>query len=159
MPSSQSLSTIIVAVTLGVAGCSTVCDRESLPNKGDASTPENLVSLVLYACQNHCWRVLYDHASEKTRAKYSYVEFRIGFPDMKAPGSEEKIVDLVASSSLDVVSHWHWGERYRLAILSHKTGDESQDLNVVLVQEQDEDGNAEWHVALAEQMDRKVPFD
>jgi hypothetical protein len=150
---------LAIVLALALAGCTTVCDREMLPHAGDASTPENLVDLVVYSCKNHCWRVLYDHASERTRAEYGYVKFRIGFPDLKAPGSDEKVVDLVASSTPDVVSHSHIGDNYRLAYLTRKVGSESKDLNVLLILETDDDGKPEWHVALSEQVAKKVPFE
>lgn len=145
---------------LALAGCSTVCDREQLPNAGDASTPEHLLDLVVYACKNHCWRLLYDHASEATRAEYGYLKFRVGFPEAKQPDSDRKIVDLLAASRPDVVSHYsQLGDRYRLGYLSHDVGGESRDLNVLLVLEADEDGKPEWHVAVHEQVQHKIPFE
>jgi hypothetical protein len=144
---------------LALAACSTVCDRDALPNRGDASTPEHLLELVVYSCQNHCWRTLYDHASVKTREQYGYVKFRLGFPDLKAPGSDEKVADLVASSRPDVVAHSHLGDNFRLGYLTRTVGSESKDLNVLLILETDDEGKPEWHVALAEQVERKVPFE
>jgi hypothetical protein len=152
----QLLAAALLAL---LAGCSTVCDRDALPNHGDASTPEHLVELMLYSCKNHCWRTLYDHASEKTRDEYGYVKFRLGFPELKAPGRDEKVVDLVAASTPDVIAHYSaGGERYRLAYLQHAHDGETEDLNILLVLETDDDGKPEWKVALSEQVARKVAF-
>jgi hypothetical protein len=151
---------IACAVLAATAGCSSLCDRERLPFQGDASSPEHTVAIAQYACKNECWSALYDLTSAKTREKHSYIEFRLGFPRLTVPGGEEKVATLVAATSPDVlVSHWHWGERWRLAILTLPTGEGSRDLNVLLVQEKGEDEKLEWHVALQEQVDKKVAFD
>ena len=137
-----------------LVGCSTVCDREFLPNKGDVSTPEHTCQLLQYGCQKECWSLLYDLMSEKTRDKYSYIKFRVGFPDLKAPGREETVRELVARTGETLVAHSHLGDNYRLAYLSYQEKGESKDLNVLLIQE-----GIEWHVALEEQVEKKVAFE
>ncbi|MBI3724514.1 hypothetical protein HY251_11255 [bacterium] len=150
---------LLAGAVLAAAGCGTY-DRERLPFAGDASTPERTVAIVQHACRTETWGALYDLASDKTREKYSYVEFRMGFPRLKVPGSAETVCSLVARTSNDVlVSHWHWGEKWRLAILTVGEGDGAKDLNVLLVQERKDDEKLEWHVALAEQVEKKVAFD
>jgi hypothetical protein len=145
----------VLALVLLTAACSTVCDKDKLPNGGDTSTPEHVAALLQYGCQNECWSLLYDLMSEKTRDKYSYVKFRIGFPDLKAPGHDtETVRGLVARTKDVLVSHSHLGDEYRLAYLTYQDGTESKDLNVLLIQE-----GTEWHVALEEQVEKKVAFE
>lgn len=139
---------------LVVAGCSTVCDKEKLPAGGDVTTPEHTVAILQYGCRNECWSTLYDLMSEKTRDKYSYVTFRVGFPGLKPPDREETVHELVARTNEVLVSRSHLGDNYRLAYLTYKQGGESKDLNVLLIQE-----GAEWHVALEEQVEKKVAFE
>ncbi len=154
----RALALIIIATLL--AGCSSVCDREKMPHAGDASTPENLARIVQYACRNECWSTLYDVVSAKTRDKYSYVEFRVGFPRLEAPGREgEKVAALVARTGDVLVARSHLGPEFRLAYLTYKEGRDEKDLNVLLIEEKDDDGKPEWHVALQEQVDRKVAFE
>ena len=142
-------------------GCASPCDRERRPFQGDLSVPEHAVAIAQYACRNECWGALYDLVSEKTKNKYSSIEFRLGFPDLKAPGSQETVAALVAGAQLDVVSRWHWGEGWRLAILTADRPTGKKELNVLLRLEPVEEGSEdlEWHVALQEQVDRKVPFE
>lgn len=142
-----------------LGGCSTVCDRDRLPGHGDASTPEKLCAIVQHACRHECWGTLYDFASERTRSEYSYVKFRVGFPDLKPPGHEETVAQLVARTTSVLVAHSHLGEEFRLAYLTYLRDGEEKDLNVLLVEEKGEDGRPEWHVAVQEQVDRKVAFD
>jgi hypothetical protein len=149
---SRPLLAVVIAVAL--AGCSTVCDREFLPNAGDTSTPEHAVALLQYGCAKECWSLLYDLMSEKTRDKYSYIKFRVGFPRIKAPGHEETVRELVARTKEVLVAHSHLGDEFRLAYLTYHEQGESKDLNVLLVQE-----GADWHVALEEQVAKKVAFD
>lgn len=145
---------LLALVLLSAAACTTVCSKENLPNKGDVSTPEHAVELLQYGCRQSCWSELYDLMSEKTRAEYSYVKFRVGFPDLKAPGRDETVRELVARTGEVLVSHSHIGDNYRLALLSIVENGESKDLNVLLIQE-----GAEWHVALQEQVEKKVEFE
>ncbi len=146
---------VLLALTLlSAAACTTVCSRENLPNKGDVSTPEHAVELLQYGCRQSCWSELYDLMSEKTRAKYSYVKFRIGFPDIKPPDRDETVRELIARTGEVLVSHSHLGDNFRLAYLSHDERGESKDFNVLLIQE-----GADWHVALQEQIEKKVPFE
>jgi hypothetical protein len=154
------LAAAALVATIALAGCTSVCDREFLPYRGDASTPEHTIALVQYACKNECWRVLYEHTSAKTRDKYSYLEFRVGFPSLKAPDHDETVRELIAATSPEVlVSHSHLGDEWRLAILTYGTGKNAKDLNVLLIQEPGEDEKPEWHVALQEQVARRVSFD
>ena len=128
----RALLALLVAL---VAGCSSVCDKEHLPNAGDVSTPEHTVALLQYGCRMECWSTLYDLMSEKTRDKYSYLKFRVGFPEIKAPGREETVRELVALTGEVLVSQSHIGENYRLAYLTYVEKGESHDLNVLLIQE------------------------
>lgn len=148
------LLALLLAATATFAGCSTVCDKEKLPHGGDLSTPEHTVAVLQYGCRNECWSELYDLMSEKTRAAHSYVKFRVGFPDLKAPGSEETVRSLVARTGEVLVSRSHIGDSYRLAYLTLKEDGKDKDLNVLLILE-----GAEWHIALQEQVDKKVAFD
>jgi len=145
---------IVLLLVAVLSACSTICDKENLPNAGDTSTPEHTVALLQYGCQRECWSLLYDLMSEKTRDKYSYVKFRIGFPDLKAAGRDETVRALVAATNEVLVAHSHLGDEYRLAYLTYVDQGESKDLNVLLVQE-----GTEWHVALQEQVEKKVAFE
>jgi hypothetical protein len=159
----HGLASVVLTLALALAGCTSVCDREFLPFNGDASTPEHTLAIVQYACKNECWRVLYDHTSEKTRDKYSYVEFRLGFPDLKAPDHAETVCELIARTEPEPsVIHSHLSDEtheFRLGLLTYNDGIKNRDLNVLLIQEPGEDEKPEWHVALQEQVIRKVSFD
>jgi hypothetical protein len=137
-----------------LAACSTVCDKENLPFAGDTSTPEHAVAVMQYGCRMECWSLLYDLMSEKTRDKYSYLKFRVGFPDLKAPGRDETVRELVARTGEVLVSQSHLGDEFRLAYLTYTEKGESKDLNVLLIKE-----GTEWHIALEEQVEKKVAFD
>ncbi len=92
--------------------------------------------------------------SEKTRDKYSYIKFRVGFPSIKAPGREETVRELVARTHEILVALSHLGDEFKLAYLTYEDGGEKKDLNVLLIKEGDQ-----WHVALEEQVEKKVPFE
>jgi hypothetical protein len=145
---------LLAILLASLAACSSVCDREKMPFAGDTSTPEHTVSVLQYGCKNECWSALYDLMSEKTRDKYSYIKFRVGFPDLKAPGREETVRELVARTNDVLVAHSHIGDNYRLAYLTYQEGGEKKDLNVLLIQE-----GTEWHIALQEQVEKKVAFE
>jgi hypothetical protein len=144
----------VLALAFALAGCSSVCDKEFLPNKGDTATPEHTVEILQYACAKECWSLLYDLTSEKTRDKYSYLKFRVAFPSLKAPGREETVHELVARTHDILVAHSHLGDEFRLAYLTYEEGGEKKDLNVLLIQE-----GEQWHVALEEQVEKKVSFE
>ena len=144
----------LLALVVALAGCSSVCDKEFLPHGGDTSTPEHTALILQYGCAKECWSLLYDLMSEKTRDKYSYVKFRLGFPDLKAPGRDETVRELVARTNDVLVAHSHLGDEFRLAYLTYLDGGEKKDLNVLLIQEGDQ-----WHVALEEQVEKKVAFE
>ncbi len=110
--------------------------------------------MLQYGCRNECWSELYDLMSEKTRAEHSYVKFRVGFPDLKAPGREETIRSLVARTGEVLISRSHIGDRYRLAYLTIREDGKDKDLNVLLKEE-----GGEWDIALQEQIEKKVAFD
>src|SRR5947209_1729352 len=108
------LVVLLLVAPLGMTGaCSTICDKENLPAAGDTTTPEHTIALLQYGCRKACWSLLYDLMSEKTRAEHSYVKFRVGFPDLKAPGRDETIRALVARTNEVLVSKSHIGDDYR----------------------------------------------
>ncbi len=149
------LRSLLVACLVALAsGCSSICDKEKQPHGGDLSKPENTCAILQYGCRNECWSELYDLMSEKTRAEHSYLKFRVGFPDLKAPGREETIRSLVARTGEVLVSRSHIGEKYRLALLNLPAEGKDKDLNVLLILE-----GSEWHIALQEQVEKKVAFD
>jgi hypothetical protein len=144
---------LLLLVSVLASACSTVCDKEKLPHAGDLSKPEHTAAILQYGCRNECWSEIYDLASEKTRAEYGYVKFRVGFPDLKAPGKDETIRALIARTGEILVMRSHIGEKYRLALMTIVEGGKDRDLNVLLLLE-----GGEWHVALQEQVEKKVAF-
>jgi len=78
-----------------VAGCTCAeCDEDHLPKRGHATTPEDLVSIVQHEAKYECWSQLYDLLSEKTREKYSRLEWRLGVSSITVPGYDYRVVDV-----------------------------------------------------------------
>lgn len=142
---------------LGLAGCTSVCDRERLPEQGHARTPEILARLVAYEATNECWSSLYDVLSAKTRDTYSRFEWRLGVKGIKVPPPYDyRVVDVMERGHFDGFVGDPRDSREGFAYFNYdEPGKKPLRVKLLLRREPVEDSKeGEWRVALLDQQAR-----
>lgn len=138
-------------MAVGCCGC-------PKPDHAIADSPRNLSKSFVFYVRNECWSESYDLLSKKTQDERSYIEWRLGAPNLKFPGTELKVRDVInKGETIDIVPYDESGkDKTQLWIFEDKIpgGPERCRLfNFLIVP----DGQ-EWRLGLQEQQVRQIPI-
>lgn len=84
---------LLLLVVAAGCGCGECCE-ERLPNRGHATASEDLVRIVQHEAKNECWSEMYDLLSNRTRDKYSRLEWRLGVSSIRVPDYDYRVIDV-----------------------------------------------------------------
>lgn len=153
---------LVLLLALFSSACCSVRGEAPFP-EGELS-PEQAVANARFFVEKEAWSELYDLLSSKTRDEYSRIEFRLGVPGAKLPGTEVDIRTLfLRSQTLSFVPN---GENSKELLWLMEDPDTSHKnchlFQILLLHEQqqleDLPKGSVWRFGLQDQIDRQIPL-
>ena len=125
---------------------------DRLPNRGHATEPAELAGIVQHEAKYECWSQLYDLLSEKTRDKYSRLEWRLAVSSIKVPDYDYRVVDVAEKGAyLDFLGN-PADENEGFAYYDYEEpGKKKLKLKLLLLKQ---GGPPEWRIAMLDQDER-----